>query len=130
MTHDALFRCTVQKSEHARLGHLIVHVNKATAATGNMFHFDKVEEVHQRVLIGGGPSHWTAAAAGRLSLRFRRREHVIRVARTVVEISARRQKSFRPAGRQEKGERALLSGYATEKGSNSNQDHEGLKSTV
>jgi hypothetical protein len=96
MTHAALCRCTVQKSEHARLGHLIVHVNEASNATGDMFHFDKVEEVHQGVLVVGGPSHRTAAA-GRLSLRFRRRENVIRVARTVVEISASRQKSFRPA---------------------------------
>jgi hypothetical protein len=94
MTHDTLCRCTVQKSGHAWLGHLIIHVNKTTAA-GDMFHFDKVEQVHQRVLVGGCPSHRTAAAdAGRLSLRFRRREHVIRVARTVVEISASRKKGL------------------------------------
>jgi hypothetical protein len=89
-----------------------------------MFHFDKVEQVHQRVLIGGCPSHRTAAAAaGRLSLRFRRRENVIRVARTVVEISASRKKSFRPAVRQEKESMFCLV-------KNSNQDHVGLKSTV
>jgi hypothetical protein len=83
------------------LGHLIVHVNETATATGDMFHFDKVEEIHEGVLIGGGPSHRTAAT-GRLSLRLRRREHVIRVARTVVEISASGKKSFRPAVRQEK----------------------------